>query len=280
MINDHTIKEDLVQLKISEDDIFVPSVEKVDVTPDEYVLCFPGIYIDPPEKDTKVVHAKFSKSFKNDNIKWWKTIAENFFYDTCYEAKLSKDIPAMFIPRSSVEYLPLVKQAVVGILIHSKTRVFLMKCLKGGMKGHYTMLEGHVAIPINTPTTSQELKDAMNMPLKKLLRDNAVREMNEEIRVSHIGAGSLVSGKPFSLYPTWISYMNEEIGTANISAHHVGFIYTMYISDELIDNGDLVFESNEECNELVVIEKNDINDEFLQDCDTWLQDVLKLVLSY
>ena len=242
--------------------------------PDELVLCFPEIEAAHPKKGKIVYDLNEDASITKSTNNQWDNIIQSFRNKDYSLCRLGVHIPVMYIPRSIVEDLPYVKQAVVGIFIHSETQVFLMKCLEGGMAGKYTMLEGHVAIPIKNK--EQELNRVHRSSLWSILYENAIRELNEEIRID-CGARVLVDAASIRLTPKWFTHKNEIPGVKDISAKHVGFIYSMWIPDKLLEH--LTITSNEKCNELISIDKDSIDNEFLDKCDTWLQDILERVYS-
>ena len=242
--------------------------------PDELVMCFPEIALDEPKKGKIVYDLNEDPSSTMSFTNQWHHVMQSFRDKDYFACRLGVHIPIMFIPRSIVEDLPYVKQAVVGIFIQSETRVFLMKCLEGDMAGKYTMLEGHVAIPIEHK--HYELIKVNRVPLEKILYENAIRELNEEIHID-CGARVLVDAASIRLTPKWFTHKNEVPCTKDISAKHVGFIYSMWIPDRLLEN--LSITSNEKCNELISINKDNIDKEFIDKCDTWLQDILERVIS-
>ena len=242
--------------------------------PDEFVMCFPEIELGEPKRGQIVYELNENPSSTPTFTNQWHHIIQSFHDKDYFACRLGVHIPVMYIPRSIVEDLPYVKQAVVGIFIQSETKIFLMKCLEGGMAGKYTMLEGHVAIPIENK--QWELIRVSQVPLGKILYENAIRELNEEIHID-CGARILVDAASIRLTPKWFTHKNEIPGIKDISAKHVGFIYSMWIPDKLLEN--LTITSNEKCNELISIDKYSIDKEFIDKCDTWLQDILERVIS-
>ena len=242
--------------------------------PDELVLCFPEIELGEPKKGTIVYELNENPSSTSTFTNQWHHVMQAFRDKDYFICRLGVHIPVMYIPRSIVEDLPYVKQAVVGIFIHSETKVLLMKCLDGGMAGKYTMLEGHVAIPIKDK--EKELTNLSHGTFGDILYDNAIRELNEEIHID-CGARILVDAASIRLTPKWFTHKNEVPGEKDISAKHVGFIYSMWIPDRVLESIDIT--SNEKCNELISVDKDSIDREFLSKCDTWLQDILERVFS-
>lgn len=241
--------------------------------PDEMVMCFLETPLLPPDKGTIVYNVReFTNHAKTCQNQWYDII--NAFGDDAYfRCRITEHIPVTFIPRSIVEDLPYVKQAVVGIFIQSESRIFLMKCLEGGMAGHYTMLEGHVAIPMEN--VQKDLLKINRDKLCDILYENAVRELNEEIHIE-CGARVLVDASSIRLTPKWFTHKNEVPGGSDISAKHVGFIYSMWIPDRLFDS--ISIKSNESCNELYCIEKSSIDNDFISRCDIWLQEILNSII--
>lgn len=242
--------------------------------PDELVLCFPEIEATHPKRGKVVFDLNEDPSITKSVINQWDIIMQSFRNKDYSLCRLGVHIPVMYIPRSIVEDLPYVKQAVVGIFIQSETQVFLMKCLEGDMAGKYTMLEGHAAIPIKNK--ERELDKVNRASLWNILHENAIRELNEEIHID-CGARVLVDAASIRLTPKWFTHKNEIPGVKDISAKHVGFIYSMWIPDRLLEN--LTITSNEKCNELISIDKDSIDKEFIDKCDIWLQDILERIIT-
>jgi len=261
---------------------------------DELVLCFPEEYIPEPD-DTICTYSFYDMLITNYNP---KTLKNAPFYDSLLNSfyrkeyvtfrdlgdpdiyhPLTKCIGASFIPRSIVEDKTyFTKQAIVAVLISNMDGIYLMKCLEGDMAGKYTMVEGHVAIPMDKNMYT-ELEKVQLVDFREFIDMNAIRELDEEVKVEGCNMTNLLglSLTPSMLRfgPKWFTHTNVKVGVDNISAKHVGFIYELYMDHQFSDIG-ITLSSNESCNELIYVKYDDIDKEFLSKCDTWLQDIIRL----
>lgn len=134
---------------------------------------------------------------------------------------------------------------VAGLIIdESEEYVYLLKCIKGRLKGKYTLVQGHM---------SSRGMDWNNSPLKYIANLNMTKELQEEVDFSNLELSSPIIYNPKALIM---------LSDNKISEDHIGFLYTIKVPDgtELISN-------EKDKHEVVKFRLDDVLNE--SNLDTW-----------
>lgn len=192
--------------------------------------------------ETEKLCSKYKKIAEKNNIEVYDF--NNEYFLTTYNGKskerglLEKDIEN--------------KQLVVGALIHSGPKYFLLRNIKGDMKGFTTLIQGHVSRDFDLDFV--ETKSIFHPIILSLFG-----EFKEEVKIKE---------KNFRMerIPRYIIKCDSE-DINSISNKHIGFIYELCVPDEVFDT----MESNEpEKNISVKININEISDNEYNNMDSWL----------
>ena len=156
------------------------------------------------------------------------------------------------IDRNLAENKHDLQQLVVGLVITDYRKMVLLKCKRGDMAGHYTLVQGHASF-----------EDSMkHLNLRSILLRNMAREYHEEIRPNPI-----LSGFDYDLKFITTNNYNDMI----TSYYHYGFIYELYIpSIHMIDK---VFTSGEpDKNDVAIVDIDNIDK---LPIDNWVAEIIE-----
>lgn len=139
---------------------------------------------------------------------------------------------------------------VAGLIMdESEEHVYLLKCIKGRLKGKYTLVQGHM---------SNRGVEWNNAPLRHIANLNMIKELHEEVNFSNPETETPIVYNPRALIM---------LSDNKISEDHIGFLYTIKVPDgaELVSN-------EKEKHEVVKFKKRDILNE--PNLDTWVKTFL------
>lgn len=139
---------------------------------------------------------------------------------------------------------------VAGLIMdESEEHVYLLKSIKGRLKGKYTLVQGHM---------SNRGVEWNNAPLRHIANLNMIKELHEEVNFSNPETETPIVYNPRALIM---------LSDNKISEDHIGFLYTIKVPD----GAELV--SNEKDNhEVVKFKKQNILNE--PNLDTWVKTFL------
>lgn len=195
--------------------------------------------------DAKKLCSKYKKITEKNNIEIYDFNNEYFLTTYVCESK----------ERGILENDFKNKQLVIGALIHSGPKYFLLKNIKGDMKGFITLIQGHVSREFDLDFV--ETKSIFYPIILSLFG-----EFKEEVDLK---------GNNFKMerVPRYIVNCNSE--DESISNKHIGFIYDLCVPEHVFD----VMTSNEpEKNESVKININELSDNDYNNMDSWLSVVI------
>ena len=139
---------------------------------------------------------------------------------------------------------------VAGLIMdESEEHVYLLKCIKGRLKGKYTLVQGHM---------SNRGVEWNNAPLRHISNLNMIKELHEEVNFSNPETETPIVYNPRALIM---------LSDNKISEDHIGFLYTIKVPDgaELVSN-------EKDKHEVVKFKKQNILDE--PNLDTWVKTFL------
>ena len=139
---------------------------------------------------------------------------------------------------------------VAGLIMdESEEHVYLLKCIKGRLKGKYTLVQGHM---------SNRGVEWNNAPLRHIANLNMIKELHEEVNFSNPETETPIVYNPRALIM---------LSDNKISEDHIGFLYTIKVPDgaELVSN-------EKDKHEVVKFKKQNILDE--PNLDTWVKTFL------
>lgn len=139
---------------------------------------------------------------------------------------------------------------VAGLIMdESEEHVYLLKSIKGRLKGKYTLVQGHM---------SNRGVEWNNAPLRHIANLNMIKELHEEVNFSNPETETPIVYNPRALIM---------LSDNKISEDHIGFLYTIKVPDgaELVSN-------EKEKHEVVKFKKRDIINE--PNLDTWVKTFL------
>ena len=139
---------------------------------------------------------------------------------------------------------------VAGLIMdESEEHVYLLKCIKGRLKGKYTLVQGHM---------SNRGVEWNNAPLRHIANLNMIKELHEEVNFSNPETETPIVYNPRALIM---------LSDNKISEDHIGFLYTIKVPDgaELVSN-------EKDKHEVVKFKKRDILNE--PNLDTWVKTFL------
>lgn len=139
---------------------------------------------------------------------------------------------------------------VAGLIMdESEEHVYLLKSIKGRLKGKYTLVQGHM---------SNRGVEWNNAPLRHIANLNMIKELHEEVNFSNPETETPIVYNPRALIM---------LSDNKISEDHIGFLYTIKVPDgaELVSN-------EKEKHEVVKFKKRDILNE--PNLDTWVKTFL------
>lgn len=139
---------------------------------------------------------------------------------------------------------------VAGLIMdESEEHVYLLKSIKGRLKGKYTLVQGHM---------SNRGVEWNNAPLRHIANLNMIKELHEEVNFSNPETETPIVYNPRALIM---------LSDNKISEDHIGFLYTIKVPDgaELVSN-------EKDKHEVVKFKKQNILDE--PNLDTWVKTFL------
>lgn len=139
---------------------------------------------------------------------------------------------------------------VAGLIMdESEEHVYLLKSIKGRLKGKYTLVQGHM---------SNRGVEWNNAPLRHIANLNMIKELHEEVNVSNPETETPIVYNPRALIM---------LSDNKISEDHIGFLYTIKVPDgaELVSN-------EKDKHEVVKFKKQNILNE--PNLDTWVKTFL------
>lgn len=139
---------------------------------------------------------------------------------------------------------------VAGLIMdESEEHVYLLKCIKGRLKGKYTLVQGHM---------SNRGVEWNNAPLRHISNLNMIKELHEEVNFSNPETETPIVYNPRALIM---------LSDNKISEDHIGFLYTIKVPDgaELVSN-------EKDKHEVVKFKKQNILNE--PNLDTWVKTFL------
>lgn len=139
---------------------------------------------------------------------------------------------------------------VAGLIMdESEEHVYLLKCIKGRLKGKYTLVQGHM---------SNRGVEWNNAPLRHIANLNMIKELHEEVNFSNPETETPIVYNPRALIM---------LSDNKISEDHIGFLYTIKVPDgaELVSN-------EKDKHEVVKFKKQNILNE--PNLDTWVKTFL------
>ena len=139
---------------------------------------------------------------------------------------------------------------VAGLIMdESEEHVYLLKSIKGRLKGKYTLVQGHM---------SNRGVEWNNAPLRHIANLNMIKELHEEVNFSNPETETPIVYNPRALIM---------LSDNKISEDHIGFLYTIKVPDgaELVSN-------EKDKHEVIKFKKQDILNE--PNLDTWVKTFL------
>lgn len=139
---------------------------------------------------------------------------------------------------------------VAGLITdESGEHVYLLKCIKGRLKGKYTLVQGHM---------SNRGVEWNNAPLRHIANLNMIKELHEEVNFSNPETETPIVYNPKALIM---------LSDNKISEDHIGFLYTIKVPDgaELVSN-------EKDKHEVIKFKKQNILNE--PNLDTWVKTFL------
>jgi dCMP deaminase len=139
---------------------------------------------------------------------------------------------------------------VAGLIMdESEGHVYLLKSIKGRLKGKYTLVQGHM---------SNRGVEWNNAPLRHIANLNMIKELHEEVNFSNPETETPIVYNPRALIM---------LSDNKISEDHIGFLYTIKVPDgaELVSN-------EKDKHEVVKFKKQNILNE--PNLDTWVKTFL------
>lgn len=139
---------------------------------------------------------------------------------------------------------------VAGLIMdESEEHVYLLKSIKGRLKGKYTLVQGHM---------SNRGVEWNNAPLRHIANLNMIKELHEEVNFSNPETETPIVYNPRALIM---------LSDNKISEDHIGFLYTIKVPDgaELVSN-------EKDKHEVVKFKKQNILNE--TNLDTWVKTFL------
>lgn len=139
---------------------------------------------------------------------------------------------------------------VAGLIMdESEEHVYLLKSIKGRLKGKYTLVQGHM---------SNRGVEWNNAPLRHISNLNMIKELHEEVNFSNPETETPIVYNPRALIM---------LSDNKISEDHIGFLYTIKVPDgaELVSN-------EKDKHEVVKFKKQNILTE--PNLDTWVKTFL------
>lgn len=139
---------------------------------------------------------------------------------------------------------------VAGLIMdESEEHVYLLKSIKGRLKGKYTLVQGHM---------SNRGVEWNNAPLRHISNLNMIKELHEEVNFSNPETETPIVYNPRALIM---------LSDNKISEDHIGFLYTIKVPDgaELVSN-------EKDKHEVVKFKKQNILNE--PNLDTWIKTFL------
>lgn len=139
---------------------------------------------------------------------------------------------------------------VAGLIMdESEEHVYLLKSIKGRLKGKYTLVQGHM---------SNRGVEWNNAPLRHISNLNMIKELHEEVNFSNPETETPIVYNPRALIM---------LSDNKISEDHMGFLYTIKVPDgaELVSN-------EKDKHEVVKFKKQNILNE--PNLDTWVKTFL------
>lgn len=139
---------------------------------------------------------------------------------------------------------------VAGLIMdESEEHVYLLKSIKGRLKGKYTLVQGHM---------SNRGVEWNNAPLRHIANLNMIKELHEEVNFSNPETETPIVYNPRALIM---------LSDNKISEDHIGFLYTIKVPDgaELVSN-------EKDKHEVVKFKKQNILNE--PNLDTWVKTFL------
>ena len=178
----------------------------------------------------------------------------------------------MSMDRNMVETDYQYQQIVVGLVIHSGPKIFLLKCINGDMEGHLTLIQGHV-------NASRSIIE--NMPFGEILRENIIRETIEEVKFPFNPiAKKLLTWCVFdkNIVPK-LKFLTYDVSgnDKNISSYHIGYIFDINIPDKFKYIIHLLSSNEKYKNSCVVY---DIREGIPELADSWLVEIIKYYRKY
>lgn len=136
---------------------------------------------------------------------------------------------------------------VAGLIMdESEKHVYLLKCIKGRLKGKYTLVQGHM---------SNRGMEWDNAPLRHIANLNMMKELQEEVNFSNPETTTPIIYNPKALIM---------LSDNRISEDHIGFLYTIKVPD-----GAKLISNEKDKHEVVRFEKDSILYE--PNLDTWVK---------
>lgn len=139
---------------------------------------------------------------------------------------------------------------VAGLIMdESEEHVYLLKSIKGRLKGKYTLVQGHM---------SNRGVEWNNAPLRHIANLNMIKELHEEVNFSNPETETPIVYNPRALIM---------LSDNKISEDHIGFLYTIKVPDgaELVSN-------EKDKHEVIKFKKQNILNE--PNLDTWVKTFL------
>lgn len=139
---------------------------------------------------------------------------------------------------------------VAGLIMdESEEHVYLLKSIKGRLKGKYTLVQGHM---------SNRGVEWNNAPLRHIANLNMIKELHEEVNFSNPETETPIVYNPRALIM---------LSDNKISEDHIGFLYTIKVPDgaELVSN-------EKDKHKVVKFKKQNILNE--PNLDTWVKTFL------
>lgn len=139
---------------------------------------------------------------------------------------------------------------VAGLIMdESEEHMYLLKSIKGRLKGKYTLVQGHM---------SNRGVEWNNAPLRHIANLNMIKELHEEVNFSNPETETPIVYNPRALIM---------LSDNKISEDHIGFLYTIKVPDgaELVSN-------EKDKHEVVKFKKQNILNE--PNLDTWVKTFL------
>lgn len=165
--------------------------------------------------------------------------------------------------RHDIEYNNKYQQLVVCLVIRSNSDFLFLDCINGDMKGHTTMVEGHVKYD---PLESE-------MMLNTILYENIMREFNEEIVINFSKIDKKDIGAFYNIKLKYVSWNNDNYN--NISYRHIGFIYELDLSDTKYPISKSIFQAGEpDTNKLIFLNLDEIKVSDYNNFDSWTRELI------